>query len=419
MARRRKRIRTERVFVLGLVLFLVVSLLYFKLTEVGEYDEYLTCEQDNKSYGTVEHFESEDQDFFTSIYYPQFENEELNTKVVEMYENWLADEVALPSKDILYMDYSSNLFFEKYVSLRFDYNRLSSGGSVKESKTEIYTYNLETNEIVQLGELLRNNYSSIFYEKGIESFSSTFTRFNLEEEGFTYYNSELEGFEFAYKDYKDFLAISSKYVDSYAPDEEVEVEEEIAVDSSLKHIALTFDGGPGDEYSIKIMKLLKKYNCSATFFVYGQYVEEYEDEILELYQGGMEIGSMGYDSTKFTSMTEDELRDTILKTQNLIYSITGKDPVVIRPPGASTNSDIKTIINEYDVESVIWNLDDFDWQTSDSQVIADRILNNLSDGIIIRMTDDAEDVYGALKIILPKLEELGYQSISVSELKGY
>ena len=70
---------------------------------------------------------------------------------------------------------------------------------------------------------------------------------------------------------------------------------------------------------------------------------------------------------------------------------------------------------------VLWSIDTRDWAGTSAQDIENEILNNISDGAIILMHDyigGESFTEVALMNVIPKLKELGYSFVTVSELIG-
>jgi len=42
-------------------------------------------------------------------------------------------------------------------------------------------------------------------------------------------------------------------------------------------VAITFDDGPSDEFTLPILAILQEYNVPATFFMVGKHVEKYPE----------------------------------------------------------------------------------------------------------------------------------------------
>lgn len=50
-----------------------------------------------------------------------------------------------------------------------------------------------------------------------------------------------------------------------------------SVDTEENQVAISFDAAWGADKTEKIMKVLKEYNCGATFFLVGFWVDKYQD----------------------------------------------------------------------------------------------------------------------------------------------
>ena len=55
-------------------------------------------------------------------------------------------------------------------------------------------------------------------------------------------------------------------------------------------VCLTFDDGPNDKNTPRILEILKKENIKATFFLTGQNVARYPDVVKQIYQSGNAMG---------------------------------------------------------------------------------------------------------------------------------
>ena len=65
---------------------------------------------------------------------------------------------------------------------------------------------------------------------------------------------------------------------------------------------------------------------------------------------------------------------------------------------------------------VTWNIDTKDWLNRDSEVIYNNVINNACDGCIVLMHDIYEESIEATKKLIPKLHEMGYEIVSISDL---
>src|SRR5690242_9013336 len=58
-----------------------------------------------------------------------------------------------------------------------------------------------------------------------------------------------------------------------------------------RQIALTYDDGPNDPHTLRLLEVLAKHDARATFFLIGQFVEHRPDIVREILQAGHAIGN--------------------------------------------------------------------------------------------------------------------------------
>jgi peptidoglycan/xylan/chitin deacetylase (PgdA/CDA1 family) len=99
-----------------------------------------------------------------------------------------------------------------------------------------------------------------------------------------------------------------------------------------KMIALTFDDGPTPEYTERILDILKQKGIKATFFVTGKNASAYPDVVRKIVADGHVIGNHSYSHANFQRLTDEQVFNEILGTQQVIYQITGHSPKFVRYP---------------------------------------------------------------------------------------
>jgi polysaccharide deacetylase family protein (PEP-CTERM system associated) len=81
----------------------------------------------------------------------------------------------------------------------------------------------------------------------------------------------------------------------------------------------------------KIMRLFKKHNVKATFFILGKVIEDHPDVIQEIIDDGHEIGCHGYSHKELFLMNKDEFEKEIVYCKELIKPF-GVEYVGFRAP---------------------------------------------------------------------------------------
>ena len=180
--------------------------------------------------------------------------------------------------------------------------------------------------------------------------------------------------------------------------------------TKFKTVALIFDDGPSI-YTKKIIDLLDKYNYNATFFLVGNKIEKFKEDVKYITINN-EIGNHTYNHIWSTKYKNTKVLEEIKKTNDIIYDVTKIKCKYFRPSYGAINKNLRSLIKE---EIVMWSLDSRDWKYRNRNSISKIVLNNIKDGDIILM-HELNESYESLKIILPELKKQHYQVVTVSTL---
>ena len=195
--------------------------------------------------------------------------------------------------------------------------------------------------------------------------------------------------------------------------------EERAVDPSRPMIALTFDDGPSASVTGRILNSLEQNGGRATFFVVGSRVSSNAPTILRAWQLGCEIGNHTYGHKYISKIGADGIRNELGSTNQLIASVTGVSPVLMRPPGGFYDSASLSVVGELGMSAIMWSIDTRDWQHRNAQKTIDTVLSQVKDGDIILMHDLYNASADAAEYLIPELTRRGFQLVTVSELAAY
>ena len=180
-----------------------------------------------------------------------------------------------------------------------------------------------------------------------------------------------------------------------------------------KKIALTFDDGPHPCYTEQLLDGLKERDVKATFFVTGEHAELHPDIIERMNEEGHLIGNHTYSHIQLSSRNRDEFKNQIVKTNEIINEITGKEVLYIRPPYGTWDKKFETELNMF---PVLWTLDPLDWSSSNASRITDKVVTKADENDIILMHDYYESTVTAALNIVDELQKEGYEFVTVDEI---
>ena len=184
-----------------------------------------------------------------------------------------------------------------------------------------------------------------------------------------------------------------------------------------KKIAISFDAAWGADDTDRLIEILGKHNVRATFFVVGQWVDTYPEEVKRLSDAGHEVMNHSNTHPHFPECTTEHMMKEIETCNDKVEAITGKRPTLLRFPYGDYNDDTVNAVRSLGMEPIQWSVDSLDWQdTSTADSILHRVVDKVHPGAIILCHNDAKYTPDALDEILTTLTSEGYTFVPVSEL---
>lgn len=207
---------------------------------------------------------------------------------------------------------------------------------------------------------------------------------------------------------------------AYSSENDVQTENEDGSFDSLheiekKQIAITFDDGPCEKWTTYLLDELKKRDVVATFFVVGKNAARNKELIYRMKKEGHMIGNHTYSHIEITSCSDNVVKEEIERTNSLIKEITQEDTIFLRP--CYGKYDKKHSVED-DMMVVMWDIDPYDWRTTDVNKIVDNVLKNVAENKIILMHDIYESSVKAAVKIVDELTKRGYRFVTVDEILG-
>ena len=190
-------------------------------------------------------------------------------------------------------------------------------------------------------------------------------------------------------------------------------------------IALTFDDGPNDPATSRILDVLRQYQVRATFFVVGHNAGVFPQTLRRMAAEGHMIGNHSYHHQKRYALLDPEY-DDVTMTQDAIREIAGVTPTVYRSPNGFHTPWQLAAVRRAGLITVHWNVQTLDWERPAPPVIAQRVFDHAKPGAIVLLHDgddtrsgvDRTPTVEALPLIIEGLRARGYQLVTVGELLG-
>jgi len=198
----------------------------------------------------------------------------------------------------------------------------------------------------------------------------------------------------------------------------------IGLQPGSRKLALTYDDGPNDPDTLRLMDVLDRHDVKATFFVLGTFVRQKPEIIHALAAAGHAIGNHSWDHPRLIFASNAELRRQVQQTQSAIIDACGLPPTLFRPPFGGRRPGTLSLVRALGLEPVMWNVACYDWKpTSADKVVAharrqirggDVVL--LHDGDQRRMGADRSHSVEATDRLIPHYQAKGFQFVTITEM---
>ena len=187
------------------------------------------------------------------------------------------------------------------------------------------------------------------------------------------------------------------------------------VDASKPMVALTFDDGPG-KYEDRILAAFQKYGGKGTFFFVGTQAEKYPSVVKRVAEAGHEVGNHSYKHENLPKLSQAGATQSLAKTTEILRKLSGQSVSLVRPPYGATSASVKAALQNQGQPSILWSIDTLDWKTRNSKSTINTVLQHVKDGDVILMHSIYSQSADAAEVLIPALQERGFQLVTVSEL---
>jgi peptidoglycan/xylan/chitin deacetylase (PgdA/CDA1 family) len=191
-------------------------------------------------------------------------------------------------------------------------------------------------------------------------------------------------------------------------------------------VALTFDLCQKPElpswFDKKIYQALVDSNTRATFFLGGDWMRTHITETRLLAATPLfELGNHSYTHPDLPNLNSDQISREVLKTQDMLYHLTGRQPRIFRLPSGKYNDLVLDTIALRGLYTIQWDADTADpVPDNDAENILRLVKQRVHNGSIVLMHANGRGWHTgeALPAIITYLRDQGYCLVTVPQLIG-
>jgi peptidoglycan/xylan/chitin deacetylase (PgdA/CDA1 family) len=191
-----------------------------------------------------------------------------------------------------------------------------------------------------------------------------------------------------------------------------------------KQIALTYDDGPNDPHTLRLLEILARHEVKATFFLIGHYVRQRPDIAREVAKAGHVIGNHTFTHPLLIFKSASGIRRELSSCRAAIQDAIGEHSNLFRPPFGARRPATLSIARELGLEPIMWNVTGYDWNAPPAAVIQQKVTKQIRGGDVILLHDGGHKQMGADRSqtvqatdhLIKKYKQEGYSFVTIPEM---
>lgn len=189
-----------------------------------------------------------------------------------------------------------------------------------------------------------------------------------------------------------------------------------------KQLALTYDDGPNDPHTLRLLEVLARHEVRATFFLIGRYVQQRPDIVREIVRAGHVVGNHSFSHPLLIFKSSAEIREEITACDRALSDAVGHSRF-FRPPLGGRRPEVFRVARQLGLDPVMWNVTGYDWNATSADEVERKVSRNIRGGDIILLHDGGHKNFGADRShtvvatdkLITKYKAEGYQFVPLPQ----
>jgi peptidoglycan/xylan/chitin deacetylase (PgdA/CDA1 family) len=191
-----------------------------------------------------------------------------------------------------------------------------------------------------------------------------------------------------------------------------------------KQLALSYDDGPNDPYTLRLLDGLAKHDVKATFFLIGRYVRQRPDIVRDVVQAGHVIGNHTFSHPHLIWQTGPQVRAELSKCRQAILDAVGEHSNLFRPPFGGRRPVTLRVARQLGLVPVMWNITGYDWKAPSVEYIERKVMPKVRGGNVILLHDGSHSAFGydrsrsviVTERLIARYKAEGYEFVTVPKM---
>jgi peptidoglycan/xylan/chitin deacetylase (PgdA/CDA1 family) len=191
-----------------------------------------------------------------------------------------------------------------------------------------------------------------------------------------------------------------------------------------RRLALTFDDGPSDPATLRLLEVLARHQVRASFFMIGKHVADLPEIARAVAQAGHEVANHTFTHPVLSLHSQASVRSEIESCERILDQTIGPHSCLFRPPYGARRPAVLRQVRNRGLTPVMWSVAGKDWKTQSAATIEANVCRNIHGGDVILLHDGTPAGNGKHRLgtveaadnFIPHLKEQGYAFVTVGEM---
>lgn len=191
-----------------------------------------------------------------------------------------------------------------------------------------------------------------------------------------------------------------------------------------KQLALTYDDGPNDPHTLRLLEVLARHDVRATFFLIGRYVQQRPDIVREVVKAGHIVGNHTFTHPLLIFRSAREIRAQLEDCELALNDAIGEHSNLFRPPFGGRRPAVLGIARRMGLEPIMWDVTGYDWNAPSAEHIEHKVSGQVRGGNVILLHDGGHRAFGADRSctvtatdrLISRYKSVGYALVTIPEM---
>ena len=194
-----------------------------------------------------------------------------------------------------------------------------------------------------------------------------------------------------------------------------------------RQLALTFDDGPNDPHTLRLLEVLAKHQVKATFFMIGRFVGERPEIARAVAQAGHVIGNHTYTHPNLFFASASRLEKELDDCEQALTDAAGEHSKLFRPPFGFRRPQTLRAAAGRGLATVMWSVSGNDWKLPTAEAIERQGARHVRGGDVILLHDgghrhmgvDRAPAVAATERLIARYKGEGYSFVTIPEMMAH